>query len=131
MNTFRWSLRRRVAMPSPSFFLQTRPQAAGQSAAEFALALPVFFVLIFSVMDFGRMFFVQANVQRAVAAGARYASTGNHQAGTDPTTGKAYSRVASIQNFILQQAAIPVSMGALLSTIQMSSVSGGAGSPGG
>ena len=105
--------------------------ATGQSAAEFALALPVFFILIFSVMDFGRMFFVQENVQRAVEAGARYASTGNHQSGTNPSTGQAYSRIQSIQNYVQQQASIPINMGAALSSFQISSVSGGTGSAGG
>jgi Flp pilus assembly protein TadG len=103
----------------------------GQSAVEFALTLPVFFLLIFTVMDFGRMFFVQENIQRAIAEGARYASTGNHQNGTDPSTGKAYTRLASIQNYVNQQASIPISMGASLSSLQVSSVQGGAGSAGG
>jgi Flp pilus assembly protein TadG len=95
------------------------------------MALPVFFVLIFAVMDFGRMFFVQENVQRAVLAAARYASTGNHQSGTDPQTGQAYSRVTSIQNYIMAQASIPISMGASISGISISSVTGGSGSAGG
>jgi len=98
---------------------------------EFALALPVFFILILAVMDFGRMFFVQENVQRAVLAGARYASTGNHQSGTDPATGQPYSRVQSIQNYIQTQASIPISMGASLSSIQVLSAGGGSGSAGG
>src|SRR5579872_3431847 len=105
--------------------------ARGQSAVEFALSLPVFFLLVFTVMDFGRMFFVQENIQRAVQEAARYASTGNHQAGTDPSTGKPYSRVQSIQDYVVQQASIPITMGASLSTLQVSSVNGGAGSPGG
>lgn len=120
-----------LAANSVRSFGRRRSRAPGQSSAEFALALPLFFLLIFSVMDFGRMFFVQENVQRAVAASARYASTGNHQAGTDPATSKGYTRVASIQNFIQQQAAISINMGASLSTVQISSVSGGAGSAGG
>jgi len=98
---------------------------------EFALALPVFFVLICGVMDFGRMFFVQENVQQAIEAGARYASTGNHQSGTDPSTGKAYTRIASIGNYITAQASVPIGMGASLSTISVTSVQGGSGSAGG
>lgn len=98
---------------------------------ELALILPLFFLLVFSVMDFAVMFFVQENVQQAVLAGARFASTGNHQAGTNPSTGLPYSRIQSIQDYILQQASIPVAMGANLSSIQVSSVSGGAGSAGG
>jgi hypothetical protein len=108
-----------------------RKMAIGQSAVEFALALPVFFLLITSVMDYGRMFFVQENVQRAVEAGARYASTGNHQSGTNPVTHLPYTRVQSIQTYIQQQAAVPINMGASLSALQVSSVSGGSGSAGG
>jgi Flp pilus assembly protein TadG len=113
--------------------LRLRPRRArwGQSATEFALALPVFFVLILGVMDFGRIFFIQENVQQAVDASARYASTGIHQSGTNPTTGQAYTRIQSIDDYLQQQASVPVSMGASLSTISMSSVTGGAGSPGG
>jgi Flp pilus assembly protein TadG len=113
--------------------LRVRPRRArwGQSATEFALALPVFFVLILGVMDFGRIFFIQENVQQAVDASARYASTGIHQSGTNPTTGQAYTRIQSIDDYLQQQASVPVSMGASLSTISMSSVTGGAGSPGG
>jgi len=103
----------------------------GQSAVELALILPLFFLLVFSVMDFGLMFFVQENVQQAVLAGARFASTGNHEAGTSPSTGKPYSRIQSIQDYITQQASLPIGMGAALSAIQVSSVNGGAGSPGG
>jgi Flp pilus assembly protein TadG len=98
---------------------------------EFALALPVFFVLICGVMDFGRMFFVQENVQQAVEAGARYASTGIHQSGTNPATNKSYTRLTSIDNYIAQQASVPINMGATLSSIAISSVQGGSGSAGG
>lgn len=105
--------------------------AAGQSALEFALIMPVFLLLVFGVMDFGRLLFVQENVQQAVNLGARYASTGNHQSGTDPKTGQPYSRVTSIGNYILQQASVSTSMGATLATVQISSVLGGVGSAGG
>jgi len=105
--------------------------AIGQSAVEVALVLPVFLLLIFGVMDFGRMFFVQGNIQQAITGGARYASTGNHQSGTDPGTGQPYGRVQSIDNYILQQASVATSMGASLSNITISSVYGGAGSAGG
>jgi TadE-like protein len=105
--------------------------ACGQSATEFALALPIFFVLIFGVMDFGRMFFIQESIQQAVEAGVRYASTGNHQSGTNPSTGSSYTRIQSITNYINTQASTPISMGASMGSLQISSVTGGAGSPGG
>jgi Flp pilus assembly protein TadG len=113
--------------------LRHRPRRAarGQSATEFAMTLPVFFVLILGVMDFGRLFFIQENIQQAVDAGARYASTGIHQSGTNPSTGQSYTRIQSIDDYIQQQASMPISMGASLSAITISSVTGGAGSPGG
>jgi len=98
---------------------------------EFALSLPVFFLLIFTVMDFGRMFFVQENIQRAISEGARYGSTGTHQSGTNPSTGQPYTRIASIQDYVTAQASIPIAMGATLSTLSVTSVAGGSGSAGG
>jgi Flp pilus assembly protein TadG len=108
-----------------------RRSRIGQSAVEFALVVPLFLLLVFGVMDFGRLFFVQENVQEAVDAGARYASTGNHQSGTNPLTGQPYTRVTSIDDYIQQMAAVSTAMGATISSIQISSVLGGAGSAGG
>jgi Flp pilus assembly protein TadG len=105
--------------------------AKGQTAVETALVLPIFLLLVFGVMDFGRLLFVQENVQQALNLGARYASTGNHQSGTNPGTGQPYTRVASIDNYILNQASVSTSMGATLSTVSISSVLGGVGSAGG
>jgi len=98
---------------------------------ETALIIPIFLLLVFGVMDFGRLLFIQENVQQALNLGARYASTGNHQSGTDPGTGQPYTRIASIDNYILSLAAVSTSMGATLSTISITSVLGGAGSAGG
>ena len=103
----------------------------GQSAVEVALVIPIFLLLVFGVMDFGRLLFVMENVQQAVNLGARYASTGNHQSGTDPKTGQPYTRVASIDNDILNLASVSTSMGATISTISITSVLGGSGSAGG
>jgi Flp pilus assembly protein TadG len=92
---------------------------------EFILVAPLYFLLIFAVMDFGRMFFVQMNVQQAVQEAARYASTGNHL--PDPNNpGQNLSRVNSIIAEV-QQAAI----GANVSNVQVSSLAGGVGSAGG
>jgi Flp pilus assembly protein TadG len=92
---------------------------------EFILVAPLYFLLIFAVMDFGRMFFVQMNVQQAVQEAARYASTGNHL--PDPNNpGQNLSRVNSIIAEV-QQAAI----GANVTNVQVSSLAGGAGSAGG
>lgn len=52
--------------------------AKGQSLVEFALVLPLFFLLLFGVIDFGRLFYVQMTLQNALRQAGRYAVTGNH-----------------------------------------------------
>jgi Flp pilus assembly protein TadG len=92
---------------------------------EFALVAPLFFFLVFAVIDFGRMFFIQMNIQNAVQEAGRFASTGNHL--PDPNNpGQTMSRVASIIA-TAQQAAY----GAYISSVQISSQQGGQGSAGG
>jgi Flp pilus assembly protein TadG len=97
----------------------------GQSMIEFVLVAPLYFLLTFAVIDFGRMFFVQMSVQQAVQEAARYASTGQHL--PDPNNpGQNLTRVASITQEV-EQAAV----GANVTSVQISSVAGGAGSAGG
>jgi Flp pilus assembly protein TadG len=104
---------------------RTRRFAKGQTMIEFILVAPLYFLLTFAVIDFGRMFFVQMNLQQTVQDAARYASTGNHLA--DPKNpGQNLSRVASIVAMAQQSAA-----GASITNIQVSSLFGGAGSAGG
>ena len=92
---------------------------------EFVLVAPLYFLLTFAVIDFGRLFFVQMNVQHAVQEAARYASTGNHL--PDPNNpGQNLSRIASIIAEVQQASA-----GAPIGNVQVSSVGGGAGSAGG
>jgi Flp pilus assembly protein TadG len=98
----------------------------GQTMMEFALIAPLFFLLIFAVMDFGRMFFVQVNLQQAVQEAARFASTGNHLANPS-SPGNNLSRVASIVQMAQQSAWA----GANVTSVQVSSLQGGAGSAGG
>src|ERR1700732_2298423 len=80
-----------------------RSSKKGQTLMEFALIAPLFFLLIFAVMDFGRMFFVQVNLQQAVQEAARFASTGNHLANPS-SPGNNLSRVASIVQMAQQSA---------------------------
>ena len=97
----------------------------GQTMVEFILVAPLYFLLTFAVIDFGRMFFVQMNLQQTVQEAARFASTGNHLA--DPKNpGQSLSRINSIIAQAQQSAA-----GADISNIQISSLKGGAGSAGG
>jgi Flp pilus assembly protein TadG len=97
----------------------------GQSMTEFILVAPLYFLLTFAVIDFGRMFFVQMNVQQAVQEAARYASTGQHLPNPN-NAGQTLSRIASITQQV-EQAAI----GANITNVQVSSLAGGAGSAGG
>lgn len=97
----------------------------GQTMIEFVLVAPLYFLLTFAVIDFGRMFFVQMSVQQAVQEAARYASTGQHM--VDPKNpGQTLSRVASIAQQVEQSA-----IGANVTNVQISSAAGGAGSAGG
>jgi len=47
----------------------------GASAAEFALVVPGFMLLLLGVLEFARVFFVANTLQFAVAQGARYVAT--------------------------------------------------------
>ena len=101
-----------------------RKAMAGQSMVEFALVAPLFFFLIFALLDFGRMFLMEMNLQEAVDEAGRFASTGNHL--PDPKhPGSNLSRVSSIIAQAQHSALVPIS------SIQISSLEGGAGSAGG
>jgi len=99
----------------------------GQTFVEFAMVAPIFFFVMFAIFDFGRLFFVEMNIEQAVFEAGRYASTGNHL--SDPNNpGQILSRIASITQ-VAEQAAI--GLGANISNIQISSLNGGSGSAGG
>src|SRR5271165_6123926 len=99
--------------------------ARGSSIIEFAVVVPAFFLLLFALLDFSRLFYVQLTLQNAVRQAGRYAITGNHIA--DPNhPGQNLSRV----NFIIQVAQ-NAAQGLDVSAIQVSSLNGGQGSAGG
>jgi Flp pilus assembly protein TadG len=92
---------------------------------EFAIVLPIFFLLVFGILDFGRLFYVEMTLQNAVRQAGRYASTGNHAANpADP--GTPLTRAASILQ-AAQQAAPTLN----ISSITINSLGGGPGSAGG
>jgi Flp pilus assembly protein TadG len=92
---------------------------------EFLLIAPLFFFLFFAVLDFGRLFLVQMEVDNAVMEAGRFASTWNYL--PDPKNpGQHLSRVNSIIA-TLQQAAF----GQQVTNIKISSLRGGNGSAGG
>jgi Flp pilus assembly protein TadG len=53
-----------------------RPSERGAVAVEFALLLPLLMVLVFGVIDFGRLFNAQVSVTQAAREGARLAALG-------------------------------------------------------
>jgi Flp pilus assembly protein TadG len=55
----------------------------GQTLVEFALVLPLLFLLLFGIVDLGIMFYVNLTMQYAVYQGTRYAVTGQSDLGTD------------------------------------------------
>src|SRR5437660_3423743 len=79
----------------------------GQSIVEFALVAPMFLLLVFGILDFGRLFFTQETLQHALREAGRFAVTGQHS-GTN--------RVASII-----QAAQQAAPGLNISNIQITS----------
>ena len=67
----------------------------GQATVEFAVVLPLFVLLAFGIMEFGRLFFTQMTVQHALREAGRFAVTGNRL--PDPKhPGKDLTRVDSI-----------------------------------
>jgi hypothetical protein len=62
-------------MPPPNR-RRTRTHELGQSLAEFALAAPMLFIVIFGLIDTARMYNSWVTVQHAAREGARYGVTG-------------------------------------------------------
>lgn len=91
----------------------------GETLVEFALVLPLFFLLIFSILDLGHMYYVQLTLENAMRQAGRFAVTGNH---LDPP---GTSRVDSIIQVARNAAA-----GLDVTDIQISSVNGGSTGPG-
>jgi len=61
----------------------------GEGLVEFAIVLPLFFLLMFGILDMGHLYFVQVTLENAVRQAGRYAVTGQSMPGM--------SRVASIR----------------------------------
>ncbi len=97
----------------------------GQSLVEFAVLTPIFFLLIFGVLDFGRVLFTQMTLQHALREAGRYAVTGRHLPGTNPSTGNPYTRIESITQIAKNSAA-----GVSIVNLSISSVQGGSSSAG-
>ncbi len=109
-------------------FGQAFRSCRGQSLVEFALVAPLFFLLVFGITDFGRLFFTQETLQFALREAGRYAVTGQHMA--DPNNANAtLSRVASIKA-IAQQKAIGLISDPNNITVSSGGIPNYAGGPG-
>jgi Flp pilus assembly protein TadG len=84
---------------------QARRARHGQSLVEFAVVAPMFFLLVFGITDFGRLFFTKETLQFALREAGRYAVTGQKLAGTNPLTQNPYTRVESIKAIAQKYAA--------------------------
>ena len=56
----------------------------GSAVVEFAIAASLFFMLLFSIIDFSYLFWVNLTMQHAVREGTRYAVTGRSDLDPDP-----------------------------------------------
>lgn len=108
-------------------FSQALRSRSGQSLVEFALVAPLFFLLVFGITDFGRLFFTQETLQFALREAGRYAVTGQHA--PDPAhPGSNLSRVDSIKAVAQQKA---IGMITDPNAIVISSPQGGLATPAG
>lgn len=95
----------------------------GQSLVEFALVAPLFFLLVFGITDFGRLFFTQETLQYAVREAGRFAVTGRHLTASG---GADVDRVTSIK-----QTAQKAAIGMIQNINDISVMSGGVTNYGG
>src|SRR5258706_11081330 len=97
---------------------------SGLSAVETALALPIFLLLLFGIVDLGRVVFAHMTLQHAVREAGRFAVTGRSLRGMDGE----HPRYDSIAKIVVEDSQ-PFDLTA--SDVLISSVSGGQGSAGG
>jgi hypothetical protein len=77
----------------------------GATMVEFAMVLPVFVLLLFGIIEFGRYFFVQHTLQFATREGTRLALVGRTLVDAD---GNPLSRAASIIKEIRDNASLAI-----------------------
>jgi hypothetical protein len=75
-----------------------RRHERGQTLAEFALAAPLFFLLVFGFVDMARLYQSWVTIQHAAREGARYGVTGRTDCGlTTPTRTACIEHIARTQ----------------------------------
>ena len=68
----------------------------GQAIAEFALVAPIFFLILFSIIDFGRYVYYVQILNNAAREGARYAIV--HGANSLPVVGSSRAGIRPIRS---------------------------------
>jgi len=63
----------------PSHKRKITNQKKAQSMVEFAIVLPILLLLVFGIIEYGRLFFAWISVENVARVGARYASTGQYE----------------------------------------------------
>ena len=91
----------------------------GEGLVEFAVVLPLFFLLMFGIIDMGHLYFVQVTLENAVRQAGRFAVTGATLPGQS-------SRVASIK-LVAQNAAPGVDLSNIIISSSGGSSTGGVG----
>ena len=91
----------------------------GEGLVEFAIVLPLFFLLIFAILDLGHMYFVQVTLENAVRQAGRFAVTGRS---LTPLT-----RVESIRT-IAKNAALGMDLKEIIISSSSGSATGDVGS---
>ena len=86
----------------------------GTTAVEFALVLPLFLLLLFGIIDFGRYFFVQHTLQFATREGTRLATVGGTLTDDD---GNPLDRIGSIIKEIKDNAGLVINSSDLLVSV--------------
>jgi Flp pilus assembly protein TadG len=107
-------------------------QKRGGTFVEFALIIPLFFLLTFAIVDFGFLFYQKLTLENAVRQAGRFAVTGNHL--TTTSANGTVTTETRIQSIV--QTATQAAVGLPISNVQISTVQGGtnfigsAGGPG-
>src|SRR5262245_13208010 len=84
----------RPARPSPT----RRPCRRGAAVIEFAVVAPVLFVLIFGIIEFGRMLMVAQMATNGSREGARYAALSGYTADEVDTYTRQYLQSAGVSS---------------------------------
>lgn len=66
-------LDRRLPLRAPPKARSAGRRASGQGMVEFALVVPIFVVLLFGIVDFGRVIWARSSLENAAREGARFA----------------------------------------------------------